>query len=151
MVSNVFIHSCLLNKSYNTQYMTNRTFQTGVLGFAYFLAIQMWWKRLQKRQQIIFVISQPEQQKLAEETKTAESNETSSASTSLCHEEHNITCPYALLWNKYINFARSTNGYLGRGMFVFCATFKSWVENGIKVSKMWATYISTCDQLQKQH
>jgi hypothetical protein len=33
MVSNVFIHSCLLNKSYNIHSMTNQTFQTGVLGF----------------------------------------------------------------------------------------------------------------------
>jgi len=45
----------------------------------------------------LIFISQPEEWILDEETKTAESNETSSASTSLCHEEHNITSPYALL------------------------------------------------------
>jgi hypothetical protein len=36
MVSNVFIHRCPLNKSYNTQSMTNQIFQTGVLGFVGF-------------------------------------------------------------------------------------------------------------------
>jgi hypothetical protein len=45
----------------------------------------------------LFSISQPKQQKLVEETKTAESNETSSASTSLCGEKQNITCLDTLL------------------------------------------------------
>jgi len=45
----------------------------------------------------LIFISQPEEWILDEETKTAELNETSSASTSLCYEEHNITSPYALL------------------------------------------------------
>jgi hypothetical protein len=31
-----FMHICLLNKSYNTQSMTNQTFQTGTLGFVGF-------------------------------------------------------------------------------------------------------------------
>ena len=85
--------------------MTNQTFQTGELGFVgfgLFPCITTVTEATTKKgnRLFLFFISQPKQQKLAEETKTAESNETSAASTSLCHEKHNTFCPYTLLWNK---------------------------------------------------